>query len=245
VSDKFLNNKFKNQMADEKAEVTTTSKRERKPTTVFNFKAEEPKKIAVQEGKGVKLGEYSYFTAAIDKLKGDDDLLKALHSLLFNSPGKKVSLKKNLKTFSGFSEDVSKEDKIAKVTEKKKTWTVALLKSALDLFGLEKSGDREAIIDRLVTYLFEPSILKEGEKKKKGAAKTPKKRKQDKENGEPAKRKKTASAYNLFVKAIRVDVKNENPEATFGEISRLVAQKWTDLGDDEKEVLFISILMYT
>ena len=45
------------------------------------------------------------------------------------------------------------------MTENKKKWTV-VLKEALALFGLEKSGSREDLIDRLLTYLFHPKELK-------------------------------------------------------------------------------------
>ena len=46
------------------------------------------------------------------------------------------------------------------------------------------------------------------------------------------------SGYISFVKHQRPISKKENPEATFGELSRLVGAKWRGLSDAEKEVRF-------
>lgn len=47
---------------------------------------------------------------------------------------------------------------IAKVMEKKKFWTVANLKKALVLFGLERSGERDALVRRMVEYIAAPCL---------------------------------------------------------------------------------------
>jgi hypothetical protein len=137
----------------------TETKRERKSTVFFVAPTITAKKdIVVAEGSGVKLGENELFCSELNKFKGDDEVVKALHSLMYNSSGRKAEAKKNLRNFSGFDKETNKEEKVAKLIEKKKQWTVSLTKSALGLFGLEKSGDREKLIDRLVTYLLEPTI---------------------------------------------------------------------------------------
>ena len=77
-----------------------------------------------------------------------------------NKKGRKVETKKNIRQFSGFPSGTKKEEKVSKIEEKKKAWTIPNLKLFLGMLGLEKGGDRSTLINRLVDYLFEPTITK-------------------------------------------------------------------------------------
>ena len=225
-------------MSEENTTTTavTPAKRERKQTTFFSTEEKASKASAAvetQQGQGITLGEYTYFVEELTKLRGDDEVVKALHQLLYNNPGKKLETKKNLRAFNGFPESEDLEKKFAKVVEKKKLWTVSNLKVALGLFGLEKGGDREALCKRLVDYLAKPvagkktSATPSSSKKRKG--------KGAKKSSQP-KKKRALSAFMLFSQATRNEVKEKNPELSFTDIGRELGRLWNALGESEKKV---------
>ncbi|KAK0144734.1 Thymocyte selection-associated high mobility group box protein TOX [Merluccius polli] len=63
-------------------------------------------------------------------------------------------------------------------------------------------------------------------------AKTPKKKKR-KDPNEPVK---PVSAYALFFRDTQANIKAQNPNATFGEVSKIVASMWDGLGEEHKQV---------
>ncbi|XP_053558257.1 TOX high mobility group box family member 4 isoform X2 [Bombina bombina] len=62
--------------------------------------------------------------------------------------------------------------------------------------------------------------------------KTPKKKKK-KDPNEP---QKPLSAYALFFRDTQAAIKGQNPNATFGEVSKIVASMWDSLGEEQKQV---------
>lgn len=64
-------------------------------------------------------------------------------------------------------------------------------------------------------------------------SKTPKKKKK-KDPNEP---QKPVSAYALFFRDTQAAIKGQNPNATFGEVSKIVASMWDGLGEEQKQVL--------
>ena len=50
------------------------------------------------------------------------------------------------------------------------------------------------------------------------------------------KTKRSPSAYIIFASEMRPTVKAENPDATFGELGKLLGAKWAALSDAEKAV---------
>ncbi|XP_043921416.1 thymocyte selection-associated high mobility group box protein TOX isoform X2 [Protopterus annectens] len=62
--------------------------------------------------------------------------------------------------------------------------------------------------------------------------KTPKKKKK-KDPNEP---QKPVSAYALFFRDTQAAIKGQNPNATFGEVSKIVASMWDALGEEQKQV---------
>uniref|UniRef100_A0A673KH12 TOX high mobility group box family member 3-like n=1 Tax=Sinocyclocheilus rhinocerous TaxID=307959 RepID=A0A673KH12_9TELE len=61
--------------------------------------------------------------------------------------------------------------------------------------------------------------------------KTPKKKKK-KDPNEP---QKPVSAYALFFRDSQAAIKGQNPNATFGEVSKIVASMWDGLGEEQKQ----------
>ena len=53
----------------------------------------------------MKLSDYPFFLKGLDKIKGDDDIVKCLHMLMFSTLGKKLEAKKNIRLFSGFADE--------------------------------------------------------------------------------------------------------------------------------------------
>lgn len=219
--------------------MSTEGKRERKATSFF--KAPEvisvKKPVEIPSGSGVSLGENEYFCHELEKLKSDSDEVRALHSICYGVFGRKLEAKKNLRKFSGFPVGTSKEEKIAEIM-KKSQWTSNLLGNILAALGMHRSGVRTDLVDRLVTFLMEPTSTKPvsssvGKKRKATSAAG---KKTTKRSTKKEKVSRPPSAYALFVKEHRAVVKEANPEAAFGELSKLVGQAWSALSDGEKEV---------
>ena len=63
-------------------------------------------------------------------------------------------------------------------------------------------------------------------------AKNPKKKK-EKDPNEP---QKPVSAYALFFRDTQAAIKGQNPSATFGDVSKIVASMWDSLGEEQKQV---------
>lgn len=64
-----------------------------------------------------------------------------------------------------------------------------------------------------------------------GAGKKGKGKKKD-----PNEPQKPVSAYALFFKDTQAAIKGQNPNATFGEVSKIVASMWDSLGEEQKQV---------
>lgn len=127
------------------------------------------------------------------------------------------------------------EEKVKKMTEKKGVWTVHLLKGALGVFGLEKGGSREALIERLVSYVNCPSTAGKSAKAKTKGKTTKKKGVKSSKDKKP-KRKVSPSAYILFCKAHRSEVVANNEGISFGDVGGKLGAMWAELPDKEKEV---------
>jgi hypothetical protein len=212
------------------------SKRSRKQTAFFEVAAKTAAKpVVAEEGAGIKLADNPHFCKELEKVKGDNEVCKALHLLLFNSAGKKLEIKKNLRAFSGFPSEAVRDEKKLKVNEKKKLWTNSTIKAALGFFGLEKGGDRDVLVNRMIEYLAKPVFTKQakdGSKKRKSSSKTSKK------GGKAKKVKRTVapSAYILFCKDSRPALREAQPELSMIEQTKALGAMWNALSAEEKEV---------
>ncbi|XP_062993910.1 TOX high mobility group box family member 4 [Elgaria multicarinata webbii] len=68
------------------------------------------------------------------------------------------------------------------------------------------------------------------------AVKKPKPAKKQKKKKDPNEPQKPVSAYALFFRDTQAAIKGQNPKATFGEVSKIVASMWDSLGEEQKQV---------
>ncbi|KAI9473682.1 MAG: high mobility group box domain-containing protein [Benjaminiella poitrasii] len=71
---------------------------------------------------------------------------------------------------------------------------------------------------------------------KRAAAKVDDDKKKRRGKKDPSAPKRGLSAYMFFSQENRSKVKEENPEATFGQLGKLLGEKWKSMSDDEKKV---------
>lgn len=87
----------------------------------------------------------------------------------------------------------------------------------------------------LTLFLLFPKIT--GEKRPSSDMMKPKpkpqKKKKKKDPNEP---QKPVSAYALFFRDTQAAIKGQNPNATFGDVSKIVASMWDSLGEEQKQV---------
>ncbi|KAG7455015.1 hypothetical protein MATL_G00251990 [Megalops atlanticus] len=60
--------------------------------------------------------------------------------------------------------------------------------------------------------------------------------KKGKKKKDPNEPQKPVSAYALFFRDTQAAIKGQNPSATFGEVSKIVASMWDSLGEEQKQV---------
>lgn len=61
-------------------------------------------------------------------------------------------------------------------------------------------------------------------------------KKKDHAKKDPNEPQKPVSAYALFFRDTQAAIKGQNPNATFGEVSKIVASMWDSLGEEQKQV---------
>jgi hypothetical protein len=67
-------------------------------------------------------------------------------------------------------------------------------------------------------------------------AKVTKKKQTTKKEKDPNAPKKPLSAFMIFSSENRSRIKEENPDATFGEMGKLLGQKWKEMSEEDKTV---------
>ncbi|XP_034713240.1 TOX high mobility group box family member 4b [Etheostoma cragini] len=60
--------------------------------------------------------------------------------------------------------------------------------------------------------------------------------KKGKKKKDPNEPQKPVSAYALFFRDTQAAIKGQNPNATFGEVSKIVASMWDSLGEEQKQI---------
>ncbi|KAG0235479.1 Non-histone chromosomal protein 6 [Actinomortierella wolfii] len=76
-----------------------------------------------------------------------------------------------------------------------------------------------------------PKVKKDAKVSKRGKEEGKRKRRQKKDANAP---KNPLSAYLLFCEEWREKVRAEHPDASFGEIGKLLGQQWRDYTDEQK-----------
>lgn len=56
---------------------------------------------------------------------------------------------------------------------------------------------------------------------------------------DPNEPQKPVSAYALFFRDTQVAIKGQNPNASFGEVSKIVASMWDSLAEEQKQVQYL------
>lgn len=107
--------------------------------------------------------------------------------------------------------------------------------SVLDLCCLNQKCDRSLWF--LPHHRAAPSFQMTAEKRPSSDMMKPKpkpqKKKKKKDPNEPTK---PVSAYALFFRDTQAAIKGQNPNATFGDVSKIVASMWDGLGEEQKQV---------
>jgi protein DEK len=189
-------------------------------------------KLEIRSGNGIKLGDSPAVEEALKKTKPDEDVAKNLHMLLFKQAGTKTKRKANIRQFSGFPDgDAEKNDAVERMNGNNKKYSVAALKDMCHVLGLQASGNREELIQRVADYLVSPTSLAAGTKRKSSSGR----RSKGKKGKKAKKRSGGMGPYMIFSNEVRADVRSENPSAGFGDLGRLIGERWRALSDAEKE----------
>ena len=241
--------------------IAERGRREKKAVEHFVMQAEakeEKGELVIPAGAGTKLGEIENVEYKISRANAASDELKTLHRLCFGTVGAKTVVKKHLRAFCGLVYKEKEAEREKKLASMKKI-DGAIIKKMLDVCDLQISGTKQAQCERLVDFLEEPSdsgkkSIKEkvGEKRKKSEAKKEKAEKKKAKKakvaakaakgkgkgkaaaGGAAKIKKPMSAFLLYSQAKREKVKQENPSASLGEISKILGEKWKGISDERR-----------
>ncbi|XP_016408764.1 TOX high mobility group box family member 4-B-like [Sinocyclocheilus rhinocerous] len=99
------------------------------------------------------------------------------------------------------------------------------------------SGQKSILVDSPLSLSgvisLSPSLSEQPAFPASSAAPARNKGKKKKDPNEP---QKPVSAYALFFRDTQAAIKGQNPSATFGEVSKIVASMWDSLGEEQKQV---------
>lgn len=160
-------------------EVSGSRERKKVERLEMTYVTPKEKKGEIGEGTGERLGEFPAIEAQIQKKKTDD--LKVFHRVLFNRPGTTVLIKKNIRSFRGFSFSKSSPEFKKKHAALVKL-TLANLKDMCSILNLERSGTKEDIVDRILDFLLKPNTETHSGKKRKSKSKGSAKKKSKKDS---------------------------------------------------------------
>jgi protein DEK len=166
-------------------------KRDRKSTDrlaleKYDTPKQDKEELDYTKGKGMKLGDITYIRHQIDKTNAEE--LKTLHRILFHKQGKITMIKKNIRSFCGYPFEKD-SNHCKKVENQLDRIFMGQLKTLCGYLGQEKSGDKVAIKERLITYLLKPTDIEKSIPGKK--AKSEKKSK-SKKKSKPKKEAKSS-----------------------------------------------------
>ena len=251
-SKKSIAKELKSFNAEGNEPAVKTGKRERRKTEFLAATLASPKKKddgddgKKKQGKGVKLREIENVKFALDKVKRDDDILVLLHRLLYKTPGKEQSRKRDVLDFSGFVYEDETKDREKKVVFIEKVFQKPRLQ-IMDIFDLPRGsgadGAKEAQVGRILKFLEKPCAT-EGRpskvelKEKKKAKTTTKRKRASAKKKKVADTKKAAStkASNEVskLKKQNADLKKKL-EVTLQKIEKLTGEKVERDVEEEKE----------
>lgn len=220
-----------------KPEPTVASRRSgraRKKTTLQNIGHAETKVQELPEGPGTQFQDIPLIAGRINaaSFTSDNMIGKKLYRICFGQASKKINLKKHLRLFSGFNEETADAD-VKKLTVwcTKNCDVANHLKPILGLLGLQVTGTKEELVDRLLSFLRSPEDS--------GAQYTPfsmgKKKSTKKKSKKKASAPRKKSGYMLYLGEHRAAYKKKHPEQSMVEVTQGLAAKWGKLTDAQKE----------
>jgi len=211
-------------------------------------KATAKKEVVIVKGKGEKLSAIPYVADQISSRKSTDKALSTLHHLAFGVPPKHLTVKKNLREFSGVV--YGADNNRARMETRIQSRSVTLLRDLCVLLGVH-AGSRADMVKNVADFLEKPTVTdakpkkatkakssKKSEKKtekksSKSSKKTEKKsskssKKSDKKGKKEKKEgpKRPASAYLLFCNAKRPEVVAANKSMNATEVVKKLGEMW-------------------
>ena len=93
--------------------------------------------------------------AQLNKLKAADKTILLVHRLIFGRPGEANKRKADLRQFNGLPPSTDQ----AALDKKLSAQTLPSLRSLLVLFNLERSGEKQAVVERVRAFLLNPKDL--------------------------------------------------------------------------------------
>ncbi|XP_038057605.1 protein DEK-like [Patiria miniata] len=190
-----------------------TGKRERKKTERLTFDTKKEAvdtKFEVEEGRGTRLGDIPNVEYYISRTNSEN--FRAIYRFLLGRTGKAHEIKKNIRKFSGFNFDKDSPE----YTKKEATlvrYTMEGLKEVCMWLDLDKSGNKEKILERIMDFCLkpEPSGRPHPQKKRKPKVvkKKGKKRKRKEDGSGDAKKAKKAKKSKKSSEDVDADEENE------------------------------------
>jgi len=158
-------------------------------TSPVSSRASGKKEVVIVKGKGEKLSAIPYVADQISSRKSTDKALSTLHHLAFGVPPKHISVKKNLREFSGVVYDA--ENNRARLESRIESRAVPLLRDLCTLLGVH-AGSRADMVKNVADFLEKPAATDAKPKKKAAAkAKAPAAKKGEKKAEKKSASKKT------------------------------------------------------
>lgn len=105
------------------------------------------------KGKGMHLTDIGLIDANITNTKADN--LSILHNLIFEDPGNKIFIKKNLRRFNGFDFDAKSAEYERRLDAAKKL-ELSKLELVADVLSLSEKGTVDELSERIMTFLLKP-----------------------------------------------------------------------------------------
>jgi len=198
------------------------------------------KEVVIVKGRGEKLSAIPYVADQISSRKSTDKALSTLHHLAFGVPPKHLTVKKNLREFSGIV--YGADNNRARMESRLESRALPLLRDLCTLLGVH-GGSRADMIKNVADFLEKPAATdakvkkttKSKATKSKATAKkaTKSSKKSDKKGGKKDKKEKKAdgpkrpsSAYMLFCKAKRAEVIASNKDISASDIFKKLGEMW-------------------
>lgn len=242
-------------LLDQPLEIEGSRRRKEVQRFIPTNPEEDTKELQIPEGKGKALGSIERIDFNIQRAKPED--LKLLHRLCFGRQCKAAVLKKNIKKFNGFDfEEASDEYEKRKATfGKNKKVTVSHLKNVGNILDIIKSGTKEDILERILSFLVCPvdsgkklpgggrskrsgvsaKNYDEGDESYKSRKKTKAKKKDDESEEDSEKEKSDDDDDEEEEEKVKTNEKNKNDTHNSEDSKSDNEEGHEEDGDDEEE----------